>query len=212
VKSFAVFIICFGCCRSVLAQTPDPFQPDIPAPLVARVDAAKEKQAAGKDLDAAEAELKAVLQERPDYYRAFYNLGLIYQTQGKTDQALQMLEKAKKLRDSLHISDNSILNSIGWVYMNAGKSDEAESSFLEALKRERENTPANNERLLNNLAYLYLQKGDTAKARSYLQRSINEYHSVGAQKIIKMADEYDERKKALETKSSSLKAKEVEPR
>ena len=209
-KTFTVFIVCLGCCSSAFAQAPDSFQPDIPVSLVARVDAAKQKQIDGKDLDAAEAELKAVLQERPDYYRALYNLGLIYQTQGKTDQALRILEKAKKLRDSLRISDNSILNSLGWVYMNAGKLDEAESTFLEALRHERENKPANNERLLNNLGYLYLQKGDTTKARSYLQRSINEFHSAGALKVIKMADEYDERQKELKTKAS-VKAHEVRP-
>jgi Tfp pilus assembly protein PilF len=209
-KSFAVVIICFGCYRSALAQAPDPFQADIPASLVARVDAAKEKQTGGKDLDAAEAELTAVLQERPDYYRALYNLGLIYQAQGKTDQALQTLEKAHMVRDRLHISDNSILNSLGWVYMNAGKLDEAERCFLEALGYERENKPDSNERLLNNLAYLYLQKGDTTKARTYLQRSINEYHSAGALKVIKMADEYDERQKELKTKAS-VKANEVRP-
>jgi Tfp pilus assembly protein PilF len=200
VKSSGVtFLISAGLNGFLFAQIPDPFQPDIPAPLVAKVDDAKEKQANNKDLPAAEAELQDVLKQRPDYYRALFNLGLVYQAQGKSDQALQTLEKAKGLRDNLHISDSSILNSIGWAYMTSGKFDEAESNFLAGLKEGHEDT-VNSQRLLNNLGYLYLQKGDTAKSRLYLQRAINEYHSTGAQRLLQMDDEYDEREKALEQK------------
>lgn len=197
-SSRVIFLICVGLDGSLFAQSPDPFQHDIPAPLVAKVDDAKEKQVDSKDLSAAEVELQDVLKQRPDYYRALFNLGLIYQAQGKADQAVETLEKAKSLRDSLHISDSSILNSIGWAYMNSGKLDKAESSFLEALKEGHANKPIETQRLLNNLGYLYVQKGDTAKARFYLQRSINEYNSSGARKVLKMADEYDQREKIPE--------------
>ncbi len=202
--SRVIFLVGLGLNGSLFAQAADPFQPDIPAPLVAKVEDAKRKQADGRDLPAAEAELQAVIKERPDYYRALFNLGLVYQAQGKNDQALQTLEKAKNLRDTLHISDSSILNSIGWVYMNSGKFDEAESNFLAALKEGHEDA-VNTQRLLNNLGYLYLQKGDTGKSRFYLEKAINEYQSTGAQRLLKMADEYDEREKAHKQKISSPK-------
>jgi Tfp pilus assembly protein PilF len=194
-SSTAIFVICAGLNGSLFAQSPDPFQPDIPAPLVAKVDDAKEKQVDNRGLPAAEAELQDVIKQRPDYYRALFNLGLVYQAQGKNVQALQKLEEAKSLRDKLHISDSSILNSIGWVYMNAGKLDKAESSFLEALKEGHEDK-ASTQRLLNNLGYLYLQKGDTAKSRFYLGQAANEYQSTGTGRLFKMADQYDVIKKS----------------
>ena len=195
-----IFLICVGLNGSLLAQPPDPFQPDIPAPLVSKVDDANKKAESG-DYAAAVGELEDVLKQRPDYYRALVNLGLIYQDQGRYGEAIQTLEKAKNLRDSLHISDSSILNSIGWVYMVTNNYTKAESSFLDALKEGHEN-PSHTERVLNNLGYLYLENGDTTKARVYLQRSINDYHSTGAQKVLKMTEQYDEREKAHKQKIS----------
>lgn len=216
VKLFTViFLIYVSLNGSLFAQTPDPLQPhavstprgpfqtNIPAPLVAKVDDANKKVDSG-DLAAAVEELQDVLKQRPDYYRALVNLGLIYQYQGKLSEALQTLENAKKLRDNLHISDSSILNSIGWVYMTMGDFTKAESSFLDALK-EGHDDPSETERVLNNLGYLYLQKGDTSKARVYLQRAINDYHSTGAQKVLKMTEQYDESEKASQRKISEGK-------
>jgi Tfp pilus assembly protein PilF len=184
-------LVCVGLNGSLFAQTPDPFQPDIPAPLVAKVDDANKKSDGG-DYAAAVEELQDVLKQRPNYYRARVNLGLNYQLKGDYARALQTLENAKTLRDSLHISDSSILNSIGWAYMSRGNFTKAESSFLDALKEGHDN-PSETERVLNNLGYLYLQKGDTDKARVYLQKAINDYHSTGAQKVLKMTEQYDQR-------------------
>jgi Tfp pilus assembly protein PilF len=188
---------------SLFAQTPDLFQPDIPALLVAKVDDANKKVEIG-DLGAAEKELKDVLQQRPDYYRALVNLGLIYLNQNRPAAAIQTLEEAKKLRDSLHISDSSILNSLGWIYMVTNRFKEAETYFHQAL-REGHDNPSETERVLNNLGYLYLLEGDTTKARVYLQKSINDYHSTGAQKVLKMTEQYDESKKADQQKMSERK-------
>src|SRR5438094_8033064 len=124
--SSITFLICVNLGGSLFAQSRDLFQSDIPAPLVAKVNHARDSD----DPAAAEAELEGVLKQRPDYYRALSNLGLVYQTQGKTEQALETLNKAKSLRDTLHISDSSVLNSIGWTYMNSDRLNEAERAFL----------------------------------------------------------------------------------
>jgi len=193
VKFFRVtFLICVALNGSVFAQPTDPFQPDIPAPLVSKVDDANKKVESGHYAEAVE-ELQDVLKQRPDYYRALVNLGLVYQDEGIYGEAIQTLEKAKNLRDSLHISDSSILNSIGWAYMSMNRFNEAEKYFQEALKEGHEN-PSETERVLNNLGYLYLQKGDTAKARVYLQKAINDYHSTGAQKVLRMTEQYDRKR------------------
>jgi Tfp pilus assembly protein PilF len=204
VKFCAAFcLICTAFSGSLLAQRPDPFQPDIAPDLVGKVDDAKQKQVSGEDLQKAETELQGVLAQRPDYYRALFNLGLIYQSQGKTDQALQMLNKAKNVRDQYNIADDSILNSIGWTYMEAGNLSQAESTFLDALNHQTASNPVSAERLLNNLGYLYLQKGETDKARFYLTKSVDQYHSKGATKILKMVDEYDQKQKSVPEKTSA---------
>ena len=85
-KCFRVtFLICVALNGSLFrAQTPDPFQADIPAPLVAKVDDANKKAASG-DYAAAVEELQDVIKQRPDYYRALVNLGLLYQYEGRYD-------------------------------------------------------------------------------------------------------------------------------
>jgi len=196
--SSVTFLICVNLGGSLFAQSRDLFQSDIPAPLVAKVNQARDS----KDPAFAEAELKAVLKQRPDYYRALSNLGLVYQAQGKTEDALKTLNEAKSLRDALHISDSSVLNNIGWNYMNSGRLNEAEQAFLEGLKEAPQNEPADTELILNNLGYLYLQKGDTTKARLYLRRAVNDYNSSGARKLLTAADEYGRRKLPKNFKNS----------
>jgi Tfp pilus assembly protein PilF len=169
----------------------DSFQPQMPVDLVAKVNDAKEKQVNGRDLDLAAAELRDVLTKQPNYYRALFNLGLIYQSQGKADEALQTLLKAKQIRDENHIPDSAILNTVGWAYLAAGKLDAAESALLEALKEQPQNSPTN-ERVLNNLGYLYLQKGETDKAKSFLRQSLDTYHSDGARNVWKLVEELEQ--------------------
>ena len=81
--------------------------------------------------------------------------------------------------------------------MSMGRFREAELYFQEALKEARQYADSSEtERVLNNSGYLYLQEGDTTKARVYLQKAIDDYHSTGAQKVLKMTEEYDQRDKA----------------
>jgi Tfp pilus assembly protein PilF len=169
----------------------DRYQSDISPDLVAMVDDAKQKQINGMDLDQAAAELQQVLNKRPDYYRALFNLGLIYQSEEKTDLAVQYLSKAKQVRDDYHIDDSSILNSLGWAQMQAGKLDDAERNLLEAVNHPSGNK-STDERALNNLGYVYLQKGQSDKARTYLNRSRQQYQSDGASKILALVDDYDQ--------------------
>jgi len=186
-----LFLVSISSVSKVGGGTTDPFQADIAPNLVAKVDDAKEKQISGQDLETAAAELRNVVGERPDYYRALFNLGLIYQKQGKTEQSLETLKQAKQVGDNYHIADASILNSIGWAYMDAGKLDDAEMTLLEASKQSAANKPTD-ERVLNNLGYLYLQKNETDKARAYLNKSLAEYHSQGAAKVLKLVEEYEQ--------------------
>jgi Tfp pilus assembly protein PilF len=182
-------------CGAVCLLAGDVFQPDVPASLVNKVEAAKDKQTSGRNLSEAETELLEVLRERPDYYRARLNLGLLYQNQGKTEEALQNLQLAFELRDRLKIKDDSILNSLGWSYMNAGRLDEAEKYLIQAMQALESGGDADDtQRVLNNLAYLYLQKDDFVKARQFVKMSRDKYQSKGALKVLELIQENEQRR------------------
>jgi len=194
-----------------LGQAADRFQSDVPPELVQKVDAAKEKQVSGVDLPSAEKTLLEVLKARPDYYRAQFNLGLIYQAEGRGEDAVKTLAAAKQLGDSLHIADPTIVNSLGWAYLNTGKLDVAEKLFLDALSKKAESTPESVQRVLNNLGYLYLQKGDTVTARAYLETAIKEYQSQGAKKVLKLVEDYEQRELDAQRKAPAATATPAPP-
>ena len=117
-----------------------------------KVDLAKTKQNSSdpRNRDEAESLLLDVTKRKPDYYRALYNLGLIYLDKNEPDKAVDVLRKAKKIRDQQNLPDNdgAIWNSLGWAYLNAGDLKHAEETLLDAYKRTDQNAPLINERVL----------------------------------------------------------------
>ena len=172
----------------------DPYQ-NVSPDLVRKVDLAKQKQLHGDARQDAEAEflLLDVLKSKPDYYRALYNLGLLYIAEDKADKAVEVLERAKAIRDqsSNLQDDNAILNTLGWAYLNAGNLDVAEGYLTWAYDMKTKNDPHLNERVMNNLGYLYLQEGKTTEARKLLDESRQQFNSSRANSIMKLVDEYE---------------------
>ena len=190
------FLLSLG---SVIAGQPkDPYQ-QIDPDLVTKVNDAKEKQLAGVDLDQAESVLLEVLKTKPDYYRALYNLGLIYQSKGAISKAIDFLKRAETVRDAQQIHDNSILNSLGWIYLNAGDLERAETYLKDAYDKKDANDASTNERVLNNLGSLYLQKGETQSARRFLQESVSEFQSATAINLLKVVSDYERRQNQTQT-------------
>ena len=198
-RMLTVWIGLLLCWSPVVAAERDTYQNIDPA-LVAKVNIARDKQQTGQDLDGAEAILTDVLRQKSDYYRALYNLGLIYQAKNELPKAIETLEKAKAIRDNQHLSDNTILNSLGWTYLMSGDLKRAEVSLKEAYEKKSENK-ASNARLLNNLGSLYLQKGETNESRKYLAESISAYpeNSANAKNLLKLVDEYEQRQNQTQT-------------
>lgn len=174
----------------------DPYQ-DVAPDLVRKVDLAKQKQLLGdpQQNDEAASLLLDVLQSKPDYYRALYNLGLIYLAKNEADKAVEVLERAKAIRDqnSNLQNDNAILNTLGWAYLNAGDLDKAERYLKAAYDMKTKNDPHLNERVMNNLGYLYLQEGKTTEARKLLDESRKQFNSSRANSIMKLVNEYEQR-------------------
>src|SRR5258708_241549 len=118
-----ILMLLLGRALSADEQARDIYQHDIAPDLVKKVDMAKEKQVDGTDLKQAESLLSDVVKQKPDYYRALYNLGLVYEKKGEYEKAIKTLKEAEAIRYGQDIPDNSILNSLGWAYLNASDFD-----------------------------------------------------------------------------------------
>src|SRR5437899_9574775 len=82
------------------AVSGDELQRRIPESEAALITRSKELRLDKQDLNAAEVVVKDVVQRYPEYYKAHYNLGLVYQNKGDYDAAISELEKARMIRES----------------------------------------------------------------------------------------------------------------
>jgi Tfp pilus assembly protein PilF len=201
-KTFLISISILVSFQLVMGQDPhDPFQ-NVEPDLVRQVDLAKQKQADGSDPkqnDEAKALLKEAIRRKPDYYRALYNLSLIYLAENEADKAVEAMSQAKKIHDKEGLHDNSILNALGWAYLNAGDLKNAEYYLNEAYKTMSENDAPTNERILNNLGYVYLQEGKTTEARKFLEQSRIQFNSSRAISTLSLVNDYERRQNATES-------------
>jgi Flp pilus assembly protein TadD len=83
-----------------------------------------------KKWDLAEADLQTALKLSPDEPQVLNYLGYSWVEQGKnTNEALAMLEKARKLRPF----DGYIVDSVGWAYYRLGRYEEAARALEDAI-------------------------------------------------------------------------------
>jgi CHAT domain-containing protein/Tfp pilus assembly protein PilF len=110
------------------------------------------------------------------------NLGVIYEDLGQFDLALQTLQQAKLLYQSLLSTSHanvtparilSTVNNIGSIYLAQEKYEQALQSFQEslALAQELRNLP-NQIVPLNNIGRAYEELGRLSQAREYYQKSL----------------------------------------
>ena len=84
--------------------------------------------------------LQELVRKRPDSYSAYYNLGLAYEDNNQTDQAISALTKALAIRNSQNIQETTIYNSLGWAYLTYGQYEQAEKYLLMAANAETKNS------------------------------------------------------------------------
>jgi tetratricopeptide (TPR) repeat protein len=174
----------------IIARAADQFQPDVPISLVERLDKAKVDRMAGKT-EQALADIRLIVKEYPDYYRAQYNLGLALAEASGSDnaklgEAIATLEKAREIRERKSLQDYSIYNSIGWYYAQANRPMDAEAAYKKAVEHSNANTQDTNRRVYTNLGIFYLERGDLKSARKYLQTAADTYHSETARKFLEI--------------------------
>ena len=93
------------------------------------------------------------------FYRAYYNLGVLYFTQEKYALALENFKKAKRYKNDLHI----IYYNLGCTYLSLGEFKKAKNEFLYAI--ELKNTEPD---YYYNTALVYKKLGNEKKAKYYL--------------------------------------------
>ena len=109
------------------------------------------------------------------------NIGAIYDSQGKLDEALkyytESLELYKKVGNPSDIALS--LNNIGFIYDNQGKLDEALKYYTESLElRRKVGNPSDIALSLNNIGYCYYVLKSFNKAVQYLNECIIYLDSV----------------------------------
>src|SRR5205085_6192294 len=96
IKTFTTVCFVFA---STIYVSGDDLQKNIPESESLLIAQSKDLRLDKHDLDGAEKILQQVLAKFPNYYKAHYNLGLVYQDKGNYDAAIQELEKARTIRE-----------------------------------------------------------------------------------------------------------------
>jgi len=170
------------------AQPVDRFQLSTPPTLVERLDAARVLRQVGRYAESAVA-LRKILEQAPSYYRAQYNLALLYAFQGKNDDAIAAFDKALVIKEREGIHDASLDNSIGWFYLLRGDFATAErhlQSALAELEVDEGVSDSTRSKIYNNLGTLYLYMGELDRASDYLETAKSKFGSELATRNLDM--------------------------
>ncbi len=110
------------------------------------------------------------LKMRPDDYRLWGNLGLVYDWMGQHDRALTSYRRARELQEKailVNPDDPEMQASLGLLYARENMSDKAASHLDAALLR-----APNNTTVLMDSAEAYMLLGDRPRAVAMLKRAI----------------------------------------
>lgn len=117
---------------------PDKFGQDVPKALERQVLQARlmrlPYQKDEYDPENSERILLRVIERKPDYYRAHFNLGLTYHELGDYEKAVDAFDAAMRIRDEQRIDDFTLINTAGWSSLKNGDFPRAERLLLQAEK------------------------------------------------------------------------------
>lgn len=117
-----------------------------------------------------EALLKEVVAAEPDYYRAQYNLGLVWLTQNKKTEAVEAFKKAYAIQEKFEQKDYSIYTDLGRAYEQAGMREEAKASFTTGAGLIKKIAPDDQERLLQHGIAFYIGDQNPAGGMGLLKQ------------------------------------------
>ncbi|TAL18811.1 tetratricopeptide repeat protein [bacterium] len=100
---------------------------------------------------------------RPEYFRAWYNLGKLYKREGQDDKAIEAFQKAHEQNPE----NPDAPGELGLLFAKAGRMDEAQKYFALALERDPENFSSN---LF--MALALLEAGQTSRAEGFFKKAL----------------------------------------
>jgi len=140
-----------------------------------------------ENLDLAVKNLKAAIELKSDYAPAHYLLAVVYDQQGKEDEAISRLEETKKIAPQ----DTGISFQLGMLYWRKEEWDKAQKEFEATMEL---NPNYSNARYM--LGLVYDKKGEKNKAKEQFE------------KVVQLNPENQEVKKILENLNKGLPALE----
>jgi len=172
----------------------------IPAAAVAQMAEARAQRRAG-DYEAAIERLQALVEQQPDYYLAWYNLGLARAQANETDAAMEALQRALELKERLDIPDPTIYNSLGWGHYLRGDYLAAKP-LLEKAVEQQQLSDRSRQKALNNLGVVLMRLQDYEGAEQSFQEAAELGSSraeanlkvVSAVRSVKMQQRAEERR------------------
>ncbi len=194
VKTAIVLAIALTIAPTAKAQ--DRFQASIPTTAAASLASAKAQYAQTKKATQAVEAMSALTKAQPQYYAAHYNLGLVLADEGRYDDAIASLSRARDIREQEGIKDATIYNSLGWAYMLKGDAKNAEASFLKGKQNEALLSNESKARLYNNMGWLYMSTGKYSASREVLTLADQKYDSDKARSNLQMLERVETTYKA----------------
>ncbi len=113
-----------------------------------------------------------VLKHEPDHYDALCNLAAVYQNQGRSIEALNLLERAL----NIYPNDAVLLNNLAYTLVHLGRTRRAIETYHSALK-----LAPDNPLIIYNLSVCLVRKGSWEEGIETLTKllEINPHHSEG---------------------------------
>lgn len=173
----------------------DRYQADIPQATVTAFENARSVRRSG-ELEKSVTQLKAVIESQPDYYLATYNLALALTDLKNYADAETYYLKTIEIGKRKNITDYSLYNSFGWMYLVAGDFIKAEEYFNVALENiDKIPTEDGKRKLYNNAGLNYIYLGKHKKAKETLKIAATKYRSATAEQNLKMLENIKARNK-----------------
>lgn len=141
---------------------------------------------------------KLTLRYEPDHYDSLSNLAAVYQNQGNSQNAMNLLERAKVM----YPKDPILLNNYAFTLVHQGRTRKASEYYREAL----ELTP-NHPLILYNLCVCLTRKGNWQEGIDLLNLliEIDPNHSAGWALLGNIYDQIDQYDTAIDCYNKALK-------
>lgn len=141
---------------------------------------------------------KFTLKYEPDHYDALSNLSAVYQNQGQSQEALNLLERAR----NLYPKDPILLNNLAFTLVHQGRTRKALEYYREALELD-----PNHPLILYNLSVCLSRKGNWQEAVDTLNKlfEIDPDHSAGWALLGNIYDQIDQNDTAIDCFNKALK-------